>query len=91
MERVYCQSCGMPMDKPELFGTNNDGTKNEDYCVYCFKDGEFIKDLTMDEMIETCLGFIDEFNVEKLFDRLLIFEWYNWCSDSHDKIFDQKI
>ena len=62
MERVYCQSCGMPMDKPELFGTNNDGTKNEDYCTYCFKDGEFIKDLTMDEMIETCLQYIGEFN-----------------------------
>ena len=62
MERVYCQSCGMPMDNPELFGTNNDGTKNEDYCVYCFKDGGFIKDLTMDEMIETCLEYIDEFN-----------------------------
>lgn len=62
MERVYCQSCGMPMDKPELFGTNNDSTKNEDYCVYCYKDGEFIKDLTMDEMIETCLQYIDEFN-----------------------------
>ena len=65
MERVYCQSCGMPMDKPELFGTNNDGTKNEDYCVYCFKDGEFIQDLTMDVMIETCRGFIDECNKDR--------------------------
>ena len=31
----------MPMDKEELFGTNADGGKNEEYCVYCFKDGKF--------------------------------------------------
>ena len=43
----------MPMTE-ELFGTNADGSKNEDYCMYCFKDGEFTSDMTMEEMIAFC-------------------------------------
>ena len=50
------------MDTPELFGTNADGSKNEDYCTYCFKDGKFTQDVTMDEMIDVCLEHLDEFN-----------------------------
>ena len=49
----FCQSCAMPMTE-ELFGTNADGSKNEDYCMYCFKDGEFTSDMTMEEMIAFC-------------------------------------
>ena len=31
MEEKYCQSCGMPMgDTAELYGTNEDGSRNED-------------------------------------------------------------
>ncbi|MDH6364927.1 hypothetical protein M2139_001928 [Enterococcus sp. PF1-24] len=51
-EQKFCQSCGMPLDKHEVVGTNTDQSKNEDYCIYCFKDGEFTQDVTMDEMIE---------------------------------------
>jgi len=35
-----CQACGMPLTKDEEKGTNADGSKNEEYCVYCFKDGK---------------------------------------------------
>lgn len=62
MEKIFCQSCGMPMEKLNQFGTNADGTQNNDYCVYCYKDGEFTQDVTMDVMIENCLQYIDEFN-----------------------------
>ena len=24
---------------PEILGTNADGSKNEEYCIYCCKDG----------------------------------------------------
>ena len=51
MEQKICQSCGMPMLTPEEFGTNSDGSLNEDYCVYCFKDGKFTVEASMDEMI----------------------------------------
>ena len=54
-EMTFCQSCGMPLADPGLFGTNADGTPNTEYCLYCYKDGDFTADLTMDEMIETCV------------------------------------
>ena len=57
-----CQSCGMPMADDAMFGTNKDGSKNSDYCIYCYKDGEFLQDFTMDKMIEHCAGFVDEVN-----------------------------
>lgn len=57
----FCQSCGMPMDKEELFGLNSDGSKNEDYCTYCFKDGKFNSpNETVEEMIETCVPYYAE-------------------------------
>jgi hypothetical protein len=62
MEQKLCQSCGMPLTDATLVGTNADGSKNEDYCVYCYADGRFTSDCTMDEMIETCLGFLGESN-----------------------------
>ena len=31
-DKKFCQSCGMPMEKTEDFGTNNDGGRNEQYC-----------------------------------------------------------
>ena len=56
-----CQSCGMPLTD-ELLGTNADGRKNEDYCIYCYTDGAFTSDCTMDEMIDQCAQFLDEVN-----------------------------
>ena len=57
----FCQSCGMPLTD-EVLGTNADGSKNEEYCMYCYKDGKFTQDCTMDEMIEHCAKFVGEFN-----------------------------
>jgi len=62
MEQKFCQSCGMPLNTSENFGTNADQSKNEDYCYYCFADGEFTQNITMDEMIMHCSRFVDEFN-----------------------------
>lgn len=61
MER-QCQSCGMPMPTDELLGTNTDGSLNTDYCTYCYQEGEFTEKFTLDEMIEHCVQFLDEFN-----------------------------
>ena len=61
MEQKFCQSCGMPL-RDEVLGTNADGTKNEDYCMYCYKDGQFLQDCTMEEMIEHCAQFVNEVN-----------------------------
>ena len=59
-----CQSCAMPLDADETFGSNADGSKNEDYCVYCFQDGAFTADTTMDEMIEFCAEHVDEWDTK---------------------------
>ena len=64
-EMKFCQSCGMPLTD-EVLGTNADGSKNEDYCMYCYKDGKFLQDCTMDEMIEHCSQFVDEVNKQML-------------------------
>ena len=58
----FCQSCGMPLTRIEDCGTNEDGSTNFDYCQYCYKDGKFVQECTMDEMIEHCAQFIDEVN-----------------------------
>ena len=52
-DKIICQSCAMPMKKEDDFGTNIDGSKNEDYCCFCLKEGEFLdKGITMDEKID---------------------------------------
>lgn len=43
-------------------GTNADGRRNDDYCVYCYKDGRFTQDFTMKQMIEYCAQFTDQMN-----------------------------
>ena len=58
----FCQSCGMPLTRKEDCGTNADGSVSFDYCQYCYKDGKFLQDCTMDEMIEHCSQFVDEVN-----------------------------
>lgn len=60
MEKVFCQSCGMPLDDENFLGTNKDGSVNNDYCSYCFKDGEYTYDCTMEEMIAVCAEHADK-------------------------------
>lgn len=36
-----CQSCTMPMTSEEVKGTEKDGTISQEYCIYCYQDGEF--------------------------------------------------
>ena len=58
--KLRCQSCGMPLGEFQSadgkmtnnFGTNFDGGRNGEYCVFCFRGGGFTKpDLTLDGMI----------------------------------------
>lgn len=53
MDNKICQSCGMPMTSSD-YGTNSDQSISEDYCKYCYCDGEFIDKVSMDEYIEKC-------------------------------------
>lgn len=63
MNENICQSCGMPLSD-EVYGKNADGSRNTDYCKYCFPNGEFSSEETMEEKIESNLQFLDEQNKE---------------------------
>ena len=56
MDMKICQSCGMPMQEDQ-YGSNTDGSRNDTYCCYCYKDGEFTRDCTMEEMADFCAPF----------------------------------
>lgn len=54
----------MNLRSPEDFGTDSDGTSNREYCHYCYQNGAFTRDVTVDEMLETNLQFLDHWNAE---------------------------
>lgn len=43
----------MPLrfDIEKYLGTNSDGSRSDEYCYYCLKDGKYIVDIPMSEMI----------------------------------------
>ncbi len=43
-----------------LYGKNADGSQNSEYCKYCFPDEKFSRQMTMEEMIESCIPFMLE-------------------------------
>ena len=59
MNENICQSCGMPM-RQEDHGTNADGSFCNDYCKYCHVNGQFTKDETLEEMIESTYPILIE-------------------------------
>lgn len=52
---LFCQSCGMPLTENEHLGTEKDGEVSYNYCTYCYQDGSFTDNHTMEEMIDVCL------------------------------------
>lgn len=57
----FCQSCGMPLQTEADFGTNADGSKNAEYCHFCYQNGEFTDPaITMKEMIAKVAGLMVE-------------------------------
>lgn len=58
MENVlHCQSCYMPMDEPEKFGKEANGSQNQDYCCYCYENGDFSWKCTFEEAVEGNIEF----------------------------------
>ncbi|MCL6603230.1 MAG: zinc ribbon domain-containing protein [Paenibacillus sp.] len=57
--QVFCQSCGMPMQDEAILGTEQDGSKNSEYCMYCYEAGDFKQpDISLQEMTDLCTGFM---------------------------------
>jgi len=60
-DKKRCQSCGMPLGEPGFYGTNLDGTQNEEYCKFCFQDGKFTyPDMTVDQAVEASVKYMVE-------------------------------
>lgn len=62
MEQQFCQSCGMPLSAPEDHGTERDGALSPHYCKYCYQNGDFTGQMTMEEMIDFCTPMMVQAN-----------------------------
>ena len=53
MQEKFCESCGMPMGETnEMYGTEANGSKSEDFCKFCYESGAFTDPgCTLEEMI----------------------------------------
>lgn len=61
----FCQSCSMPLDNPELLGTEKDGSKSQEYCKYCYQQGAFTKpEMTLKEMISQVITQMEKMKID---------------------------
>ena len=51
---LICQCCGMPLEDSNI-SRETDGLFNEEYCKWCYADGEYMYH-NMDELIEVCVA-----------------------------------
>ncbi|WP_373218725.1 zinc ribbon domain-containing protein [Ruminococcus sp. 5_1_39BFAA] len=52
--QLICQCCGMPLNEDSLISREPDGSYNEDYCKWCYADGNFAyksKDSLLDFLV----------------------------------------
>ena len=52
--QLICQCCGMPLEDSNT-SKETDGLFNEDYCKWCYADGEYMYH-DMDDLIDVCVG-----------------------------------
>ena len=45
-------------------GTESDGCKSEEYCAFCYQQGQFVQEITVEELIEHNLQDLDDWNRE---------------------------
>jgi hypothetical protein len=74
----FCQSCGMPMQKPEDFGTESNGIHANDYCHFCYTSGVFTEPgISFQAMLNRCTekladqGIVPEFHARVLMAEVL--------------------
>ena len=52
--QLICQCCGMPLED-SIISKESDGFFNEEYCKWCYADGEYMYH-DMDDLIEVCVN-----------------------------------
>lgn len=48
--KLFCQCCGMPLEDDRNISRETDKSFNEDYCKWCYTDGNFVYK-NMDELL----------------------------------------
>ena len=64
--KLICQCCGMPLDDDSVISRETDNSFNEDYCKWCYTDGQFVyKDI--DELLDFLVSHMsnDSFTPEQ--------------------------
>lgn len=63
--KLICQCCGMPLEDGNI-SKETDGLFNEDYCKWCYAEGEYMYH-DMDELIDVCVKHMasEEFPADK--------------------------
>jgi hypothetical protein len=62
----FCQSCGRPLDRSEVLGTEKDGSKSTIYCIVCYREGEFTQpELTLEEMQHQVRSLMEEMHLDE--------------------------
>lgn len=73
----FCQSCGMPLTEDGQHGTNADGSLNQEYCSYCWKQGAFTwPQATMEQMIDHCAPMMAQSGFTEEEARRRMQEWF---------------
>ena len=64
--QLICQCCGMPLEDASI-SKEPDGLFNEEYCKWCYADGEYMYH-DMDDLIDVCVNHMatDEFTPEQV-------------------------
>jgi len=63
---LICQCCGMPLKDADI-SKEADGFFNEEYCKWCYADGEYMYH-DMDDLIDVCVGHMsnEQFSPEQV-------------------------
>lgn len=64
--RLICQCCGMPLEDA-VTSREKDGAFNEEYCKWCYADGEYMYH-DMDDLIDVCVNHManEDFSPEQV-------------------------
>ena len=69
--KLICQCCGMPLED-EIMSKEKDGSINEDYCKWCYKDGNF----TYND-IESLISFCENTMSNETFSKQQVRDYMN--------------
>ena len=64
--QLICQCCGMPLEDSNI-SKEKDGIFNEEYCKWCYAEGEYMYH-DMDDLIDVCVGHManEQFTPEQV-------------------------